>query len=385
MSGLLDTADFSAVVADIYEASLSPAHWDLALTGLVSRFGPPRWDVAMLVWERLAPGGGRFVASAGVNDLARSVYLQHFAGSNEWSVRGHDLAIGSVAHSDRLIEREKFRQTPFAREFLGLFGMEVGLIGALDKHANDHLGLCLPGPDAGSTERLEEAVRLLLPHIQRSVRIARRLGEAELAVAHSTTALDRAPSPVMLLNERFEPVFANAAGRGLIEAYRLAHGGRLRLGSAALHDDLTRLMNPDSKGHCRPFRLAQGLPNERAAMAMRINPDRIAGAHSAQGTARLMVVAAHNPAVTEEHIDRLRDWFGLTHAEARLAAMLADGGTTQDYCHLRGVSANATRFLLKGIFAKTGVNRQTQLVQLIANAPLQWARELPTTDLPAPI
>ena len=56
------------MVADIYEASLSPAHWDLALTGLVSRFGPPRWDVAMLVWERLAPGGGRFVASAGVND-----------------------------------------------------------------------------------------------------------------------------------------------------------------------------------------------------------------------------------------------------------------------------------------------------------------------------
>ena len=120
MSGLLDTADFSAVVADVYEASLSPAHWDLALTGLVSRFGPPRWDVAMLVWERLMPGGGRFVASAGVNDLARSVYLQHFAGSNEWSVRGHDLAIGSVVHSDRLIDRAGFANSvivPVLRDF----------------------------------------------------------------------------------------------------------------------------------------------------------------------------------------------------------------------------------------------------------------------------
>jgi hypothetical protein len=65
MKGLLSTADFSAVVSDIYEASLSPAHWDLALTGLVSRFGPARWDVAMLVWERVEPGGGRFVAASG--------------------------------------------------------------------------------------------------------------------------------------------------------------------------------------------------------------------------------------------------------------------------------------------------------------------------------
>lgn len=385
MSGLLDTADFSAVVSDIYEASLSPAHWDLALTGLVSRFGPPRWDVAMLVWERLDPGGGRFVASAGVNYMARTVYLQHFAGRNAWSVRGHDLPLGSVVHSDRLIDRQDFLQTPFSSQFLALFGMEVGLIGSLDKHTSDHLGLCLPGPDNAPTERLEEAVRLLLPHIQRAVRIARRIGEAELSAAHSTAALDRAPSPVILLTESFELAFANAAGLRLIERFRLENGGRLRLGQAALHEDLIRLLDPAAKAHCRPFRLAQGGPDERAAIAMRIDPERIAGAHTGAGVARLMVVAAHNPAVSEEHIDRLRDWFGLTHAEARLAAMLADGGSTEDYCQLRGVSANATRFLLKGIFAKTGVNRQAQLVRLIGNAPLQWSHELPTGDLPAPI
>ncbi len=385
MGDLLDTADFSAVVSDIYEASLSPAHWDLALTGLVSRFGPPRWDVAMLVWERLDPGGGRFVASAGVNDMARAVYLQHFAGRNEWSVRGHDLMIGSLVHSDRLIDRADFLLTPFSREFLGLFGMEVGLIGALDKHGRDHLGLCLPGPDAGSTEVLEQAVRLCLPHVQRAVRIARRIGEAELGQARSTAALDRAPSPVLMLTERFELAFANAAGRALIESYRLESGGKLRLGPAALHDDLVRLLDPSAKAHCRPFRLAQGTPTERAAMAMRVDPDRINGARTEGGEARLMIVAAHNPAITEEHIDRLRDWFGLTHAEARLTALLADGGSTEDYCQLRGVSANATRFLLKGIFAKTGVNRQAQLVRLVNQAPLHWNRELPTGDLPSPI
>lgn len=390
MSGLVDAADFSAVVADIYEASLSPAHWDTALTGLVSRFGTPRWDVAMLVWERVAPAGGRFVAASGVHAMARSAYCQMFAGRNEWSVRGHGLAIGSVVHSDQLIARSEFLQSAFFRDFLAMFDMQVALIGALDRQGSDHLGLCLPGPDNGSVERLQEAVALAIPHIQRAVRIARRLGQAELAAAQSTAALDHAPSPVLMLTEHFDLTYANRAGHQLIADLRLTDAaGRIRLGSMALHDDLRRLIDPDETAnqgaHCRPLKLGDNDGNEIPAMAMRVNPDRIAGAVAPEGVARLMIVAANNPQINEEAIDHLRDWFGLTHAEARLAAVLGEGGTIEEYCQLRAVSTNAARFLLKGIFAKTGVSRQAELVQLIARSPLQWSSELPTTDLPNPI
>ncbi len=386
MKGLLSTADFSAVVSDIYEASLSPAHWDLALTGLVSRFGPARWDVAMLVWERVEPGGGRFVAASGVNQMARAAYLQLYAGRNAWSVRGHGLAPGSVVHSDQLIDRADFLQTPFFREFLVMFDMQVALVGALDKQGSDHLGLCLPGPDNVPVTRLQEAVGLLIPHIQRSVRIARRIGEAELSAAHSTAALDHAPSPVLLLTEQFELAYANPAGIKLIERYRLADSaGRIRLGSTVLHDRIRQLADPACPRHCEALRIAGGDGDEVAAMAMRVNPERTGGAATANGPARLMVVAANNPTINEEAIERLRDWFGLTHAEARLASVLADGGTIEDHCTLRGVSLNAGRFLLKGIFAKTGVSRQAQLVKLIAASPLHWAGELPTGDLPTPI
>lgn len=386
MSGLVDAADFSAVVSDIYEASLSPAHWDTALTGLVSRFGTPRWDVAMLVWERIQPAGGRFVAASGVHEMARSAYLQMFAGRNEWSVRGHLLAVGSVVHSDQLIERADFLKTPFFRDFLSMFDMQVALVGALDNQGQDHLGLCLPGPDNGSVERLQQAVGLLIPHIQRSVRIARRIGQAELAASQTTAALDHAPSPVLLLSESFDLVYANPAGRKLIERYRLEDGsGRIRLGTGALHDELKRLLEPGQPSHCKALRLTCCEAGEVPAMAMRVNPDRIAGAATTAGLGRLMVVAANNPEINEEAIDHLRSWFDLTHAEARLAAVLGEGGSIEDYCQLRAVSTNAARFLLKGIFAKTGVSRQAELVGLIKASPLQWARELPTTDLPDPI
>ncbi|WP_088311293.1 helix-turn-helix transcriptional regulator [Novosphingobium sp. B 225] len=386
MAGLIETADFNAVVSDIYEASLSPAHWDLALTGLVNRFGRERWDVAMLVWERVEPGGGRFIAASGVHEMARAAYLQLFAGRNLWSVHGHHMPIGSVTHSDQLVARADFLASPFYRDFLSMFGMEVALLGSLDRQASDHLGLCLPGPSGCDVSRLQEATGLLIPHIQRAVRISRRIGEAELAAANSQAALDHAPSAVLLLDERLGLVYANPNGRALIEDFHLADAaGQLHLPSRDLREALLQLTGTDSARYCHPFRLQRGGLDGLAAMAMRINPDRVGGAHTAGGTARVMVVAAHNPKVSEEGVDRVREWFGLTHAEARLALLLAEGGRIEDYCDLRGVSVNAARFLLKGIFAKTGCNRQAQVVQLINASPIHWASGLPVSDLPQPV
>ena len=386
MVGLVDTADFSAVVADIYQASLSPAHWDTALTNLVSRFGSPRWEVAMLMWERLDPGGGSFVATAGVTPIARATYLQLFAGRNEWSARSRNLPIGCVVHSDQLIGRAEFLATDLFKQFLSMFDIQVGLIGLLDRQSRDHLGLCLPGPDNGPVELMRAAAELLIPHIQRSVRIARRIGQAELSAAHSAAGLDYAPSPVLLLTEQFELAYANSAGRAMIERYRLADAaGRIRLGQAGLQGDLQRLIDPANAQHCIAFRIGGSEAESLPALAMRIDPERIGGAATLSGQARLMVVGANNPEVSEQHVDRLRDWFGLTHAEARLATVLAEGGSIADYAALRGVSDNAARFLLKSIFAKTGTQRQAQLVQRIAASPLRWTSDLPTLDLPAPI
>jgi DNA-binding CsgD family transcriptional regulator len=81
----------------------------------------------------------------------------------------------------------------------------------------------------------------------------------------------------------------------------------------------------------------------------------------------------------------LRDWFGLTPAEARLAATLAEGGSLDDFAATRGITLNAARFLLKGVFAKTDTNRQPQLVARLQATPLQWHVNEVTAELPNPI
>ena len=75
---------------------------------------------------------------------------------------------------------------------------------------------------------------------------------------------------------------------------------------------------------------------------------------------------------SSEIVTRLRDWFDLTPSEAKIAAYIADGKTMEEYARDRGVSINAARFLLKGVFGKTGVSRQAELAALLHESPLDW-------------
>jgi DNA-binding CsgD family transcriptional regulator len=72
------------------------------------------------------------------------------------------------------------------------------------------------------------------------------------------------------------------------------------------------------------------------------------------------------------HIDRhtavLRDKFGLTPGESRLALRLVSGETLQTAASALDISYESARSVLKNIFAKTGTHRQAQLVVIILSA-----------------
>lgn len=383
MVARISLTDYDSVVSDIYDAALSPAHWDVALTNLMNRFGQDRWDVAMLIWERLTPPAGRFVGASGVHVMARQGYAHSFAGANPWSVRGHQLPVGSVVHSDQLIPRADFRETSFFRDFLSLFEMEVGVLAMLDRHGGDHLALCMPGPDRGPTDRLQSAVAMLLPHIQRAVRISRRIGEAELSASSARAVLDAAPSAILMCDVQLRIGYANPQAQALLDAGDFGiRPGRVTLPDPQQTRRLERLARDDSALRCAAFSIERDGRPPIAAMAMRIddpdtNPDL--------GAARIMIVAGRNHQASFVNVDHLRAWFGLTPAEARLAATLAEGGSLDDFAATRGITLNAARFLLKGIFAKTDTNRQPQLVARLQATPLEWHGGAAGDTLPDPI
>lgn len=73
--------------------------------------------------------------------------------------------------------------------------------------------------------------------------------------------------------------------------------------------------------------------------------------------------------------DILRKLYGLTRAEAELAALLANGYSLQDAQRRLGLQMETIRSRLKGVFAKTGTGRQAELVRLLltSSATLHFA------------
>ncbi len=366
-------AAFDAVLADIYEAALVPSHWDVALTGLISHFSPPKWDVAMLVWERLEPATGRFIGAAGVNDFARSGYIAMFAGRQAWSVAGHAIPVGNVAHSDELVSRDRFKDSEFYKSFLSNWNLEIALLASLDRHGQDHLGLCMPGPDGGDISMLRDALTRLTPHIQRASRISRRIGEADLRAANAEAALDASPSIILSLGPQLELLHANDSAKQWLSNAKgvVVQQGKLQLGNREMQARLVTL----AKGN-GPERTENIQIDDRGRtiflVAMRVEPGIGGDVAIGQGAAALLLVGGGRRSVSDEVVDRLRNWFDLTPSEAKIAAYIADGRTMEDYARDRGVSVNAARFLIKGVFGKTGVSRQAELTALLREAPLEW-------------
>jgi DNA-binding CsgD family transcriptional regulator len=66
---------------------------------------------------------------------------------------------------------------------------------------------------------------------------------------------------------------------------------------------------------------------------------------------------------------RLVDLFGLTPAEACLATALAGGKRLEDVAAERGVRMPTVRTQMRRVLAKTGTDRQSDLMRLLAGLP----------------
>jgi DNA-binding CsgD family transcriptional regulator len=376
---MLNLYDYDRVVSHIYEAALVPSQWDIALTAMIDRFAPREWHIAFVVWERLEPAMGRFIGSAGVHPLAQDAYLQHFAGRHEWSIRGHDLPLGRVVDSDELIKQSQFCETKFYKNFLGPWGYDAAIIGMLDRQGSDHMGIVCPGPHEVPSDSLKEAIRLLTPHIQRAARISRRIGEADMRIATASEMLDSSPYCVIALGPDLEILMANKSGTALLErgdGLSIKHG-RLSIDRPATARQLADMAAGRGKDPSMTF-TAGGTPGHELVMtALAVSSGQSEQFASHAGGTALMLIGGQRIGITDSTVAILQSAFDLTAAEARLACFLLQGSGVKGYAADRGVSAEAGKYLLKGIYAKTGLSNQTELIALLREAPIGWGNPLP--------
>ncbi len=353
----------------VYEAALDPGVWDEALTRFVNTFAPKDWDVAMLMWESTAAPEARFVGASGLAAHARELYLAHFVGRNPWSAALASLPIGRLVDSDDMVPRDEFLASAFYKHFLATWAMTRGLALNLDRQGQQRLSLAMPGPDGPDLTVLKRGLRLIAPHIQRAVRVSRRLAAAELSASAAQAALSMAPAGIVTLTDQLMVINANLhaqelAGAGLARI----EGGRWCFRDPEAQATLSALATAPQPGSAA-FTAKNGGENTCAALAVRIATHQRATLDGYLEGAAILLTLGVSEKARDLPLDNLAAWYGLTPTEAKLASALSSGQTLGAFAMRRGVSQNAARFLLRGVLRKTGAPDQARLVALLRDLP----------------
>jgi DNA-binding CsgD family transcriptional regulator len=341
--GVVDSQAGSFCVIDAAEASAMPVfHYINAEKRLV--------DYDRFMHEYLVEGM-----------TAHDPTLQHIV-SHPGQTLVRDSAILSEAEKDRHIYYAWHGAHSDTRHRMaGMASPAPHLQSGITLHRTRQLG----DFDAGQVARFQ----FLLPHIERAVRLSFQLGTLGAFRRASTALFDANARALILLDRKGRVLFVNKAASllaGVRDGIALTAQG-LALGHAGEQRRLNRLIAAALAPQAEPSNgmMLASRPSGRRPLSILVSPLRVDedGFAAVAPAVCITITDPARDALLPEAA--LRELFGLTRAEAKLAARLARGDALAQAAEELGLSYATVRAQLVAIFRKTHTNRQGELVRLL--------------------
>ncbi len=312
-------------------------------------------------------------------DNVDSHYLHSYPAYDPLAARAKDLALpGRIWINDQVFSEAERASDRFYNEWLKPQGISHVLRGVIHRDAGQILYVDVGrGDEAGGYDQHDvETCRSLLPKLQRAAVLELLIDHPRRRSEAILSAFDKLPVGVMILDSRKQPVIVNRYARNLLPAWRSATAGlptllQHRLTSceqAVGHDGTPVSRIAAVNGSCLISVPQPEKPHPLSALTFRLSTgvkDRVD-----DGAFYLVFISDpdHRIAINRE---RLQQTYGLTPAEARLAALLAEGGHVKTAAAQLGISFETARTHLKRIFSKTAVATQADLVRLLLTLTTQ--------------
>ncbi len=377
-------------VADaLYEAALDPARWPAALATLAGELGAAasllrrgsghRGRGGVLDTFGFEPAAALACGTVEVGSDPLCAAAERHAG--EPVMTGVEVAVEAVAASE------------FGRLVLERAGLAHALGAAYRAAPDIFFSLWFfrpPGTPFGPADA--QTLAAWLPHVARAVAIQGRLAVAEQARAVSSAAFDLLAVGAVMVDEGAHPITINRLAERI-----LAGGDGLRVergmlcaecpeATARLHAAIRDTAHEAAvAGRTRStgLRVARKA-RERPLDAIVVSLARQSGSTEVAGAAAIVFISdPERTPITPERL--LRDLYGLTPAETRLALSLSHGRSLTAAAAHVGVTRNTAHTQLAAIFGKTGTATQTELVRLLHRGPAAIRPYEDSSELLAPV
>ncbi len=380
------------LIGSLYEVALAPGGWQDWLTGLCRAL---ETDAGVLIvrYEPNVGDQGRFTVGlpeigSGAAAPPDNRYLRYLAEDARLFRKVLTLAEGELVVVSELLPHDEYVATLFYREWLRPRGLHHNLSVIVRRTPGHITGLSLlRRPERPSFSEAELAcVRRLLPHLQRVVQLQEMLAEAEqkLEVAHQV--LDSLRCGAILLDDAARVCGANERSAALLKRREgmLLQGADLRAEDPRENPELQRLLRGATGKASSGGVLALSRAGHTHPLVVSASPLRH-GRSCAPWLpiAKALVLVSDPEELPVLHEAALRELYGFTPSEARVASMLAHGEKIGAIATSLGVQRTTVRTHLQRVLEKTGTHRQADLVRLLLMGHRDLAEAGPQSFLPS--
>ncbi len=354
-------SDFATAIDRMYEAAACPELWPEALGSFASSLGGFGGSIIGLSAHEKSIG----YVSPETTEIA-AAYAR-----GGWREHNFRIELGApliragreFIHERMLLDRRGLDRQKIQNEFWNAFQMRSFIAFEF-----------VPGQVGGSVERgTAEVEDWEIRELERASHHIRRIGAIASArgamfVRGIESGLDHLRAGAILLDRRGRIVSMNARAASIRDRLFAIQSGQLTPRDTDMENAFGRMLQGVSAAdhaHEIPADAAVRLRCEDGSSFLVRAAPLVGAAIDVFLRARILLLLTPLQAAGFESVDRLRHLFGLTRAEARLAARLAAGDDLAAAALRLGVSQGTLRGALKSIFRKTGAKRQAELVGLL--------------------
>ena len=352
------------LLLQLYACASQPAHWRLALDQLCAETGACS---AVVQTFELGTEGVRlgWQVSDSRTERNRPIDCPQVTGEHNPRLQSHrfNRGLNRVVRDDELFDRHDpgwaALQADLARIGLGEF---MGTLQTLPDGRLLGIALHRPwGDPVPFDRRSEQRLASLAPHLGQACELGQQLLSARTEMQRQQQHADMLRCALIACDAHGRVQWMNHSAMRLTRAERglASRGGLLRAASPGLTARLHEEIAAAAHDECRNVHYSV-IDHGHGALHLALR----ASARDAQGASSVMLAVTSAQDLVEVPADIWAKLLGLTLAEARLVATLAQGDTVELHAAQRGIALGTARNQLKMALAKTGTSRQADLVRV---------------------
>jgi DNA-binding CsgD family transcriptional regulator len=368
-----DAERVSQLIGDIYDAALDRHLWPSVLEKTCGYIGG---QSGALIAQGQGPSQAQLFIEWGTKAEFIESYKRTYAILNPIHVPTILHAkVGSILGTADLIPHEELHASRFYQEWLAPQGIVDAISATFEKSAMSYAMLAVHRyeQDGLVDDQTRRRMRLIAPHFQRAVGIAKIVDLQKFEAAALADSLDGIATAMILVDANGRIAHANTAGHAL-----LAEGVVLRVADSKLASRDPRVeemlheifMNAESSHTAIGAKGAGVLikaPGGENWIAQVLPLTSGARRKAGLNYAAVAAVFVREAKLELPHpLETIASAYQLTTAEMRVLMAIVQIGGVPEVAPMLGIAEATVRTHLQRVFDKTGTKRQADLVKLAA-------------------